>query len=183
MQKRTKVILGVATAGLVGLAAVGGAVAGHKHRDHGMYGGEMHGMHGGGWGKHGRHGMRGHMKQFAKRYDANNDKKISQEEIDTNRPEWHKKFDADGNGTIDLKEFEALWLEAKRHRMAREFQRLDEDASGQITLGEYLEPMSGIVERMDRNGDGVLSREDRGRHGKHKHRMHEMQDGQKQSSE
>ena len=174
MHKHTKIILASATAGLLGLAAIGGATAGHKHHGmqmhrggHGSYGGD-HGMRG-----HKRgHGMRHRIKQFAKRYDTDKNGEITQQEIDTNRTDWHKKFDTDSNGTIDLKEFEALWLEAKRRRMTRAFQRLDEDASGMITLEEYTEPMAGVVERMDRNGDGVLSREDMKRRKHHKRMQH-----------
>ncbi|NNE22370.1 MAG: hypothetical protein HKN11_07135 [Rhizobiales bacterium] len=198
MQRRTKFILASATAGILGLAAVGGAIAGHRHQGGmgmhgGMHGGGHGGMHGSGhggtygsghgmrehgWGKRGRgHGMRHRVKQFAKRYDTDKNGEISQQEIDTNRTDWHKKFDADSNGTIDLKEFEALWLEAKRRRMARAFQRLDEDASGTITLEEYTEPMARIVERLDRNGDGVLSRKDM------KHRRMHRQRGMDTGSE
>jgi Ca2+-binding EF-hand superfamily protein len=175
MQKRTKMIVAVAAAGLLGTAVVGGAVAGSRghgggHGSQGMThgmghgmgpGGMGHGMGHGGSGHHGAKGMRHMIKRFAERYDANDDGKISQEEINTNRTEWHKKFDTDGNGTLSLKEFEALWLEAKRQRMVRAFQRLDEDGDAAMTLEEYLEPLSDAVERWDRNGDGVLSREDR----------------------
>ena len=139
---------------------------------HGMHRGGQR-MHKRGWGR-GR-GMRNRIKQFAKRYDADKNGEITQQEIDTNRTDWHKKYDADSNGTIDLKEFEALWLEARRQRMIRAFQRLDEDASGGITLGEYTEPMAHIVERMDRNNDGVLSRKDMRR--RHKWRQGGMTPG------
>jgi hypothetical protein len=171
MQKRTKMIVAVAAAGLLGTAVVGGAVAGSRGHGgglgyhgmgHGMGPGGMgHGMGHGGSGHHGGKGMRHMIKRFAERYDANDDGKISQEEINANRTEWHKKFDTDGNGALSLKEFEALWLEAKRQRMVRAFQRLDEDGDAAVTLEEYLEPLSDAVERWDRNGDGVLSREDR----------------------
>ncbi len=164
MQKRTKILLASATAGILGLATIGGAVAGHKQHKRGW------GMHGGG------HGMQHRVKKFVKRYDANKDGEITQQEIDTNRTDWHKKFDTDGNGTLSLTEFGDLWLEAKRRRMVRAFQHFDEDGSGTVTLDEYTEPLSRIVERMDRNGDGVLSRKDRRRHSR-KQRMHGDRDG------
>jgi hypothetical protein len=49
--------------------------------------------------------------------------------------------------------------------IVREFQFFDVDGNGQVTLEEYREPLSGMVAMRDRNGDGVLSQEDRGRRG------------------
>jgi hypothetical protein len=89
---------------------------------------------------------------------------VTQQEIDTNRTEFHGRFDADKNGNLNLKEFEALWLEAKRQEMIREFQRLDPNGDAALSLDEYKEPLSRLVANRDRNGDGALSREDR-RHG------------------
>ncbi len=173
MQKRTRIILAATTAGLIGLVAVGSAIADHRYKRHGWgsHGGH-YGMHRGGWGRHGgRHGMRHRARNFMKRYDADRNGEVTQQEIDTNRNDWHKKFDTDGNGSLTMQEFEALWLEAKRRQMVRSFQHLDEDGNGAVTLEEYTEPMASIVERMDRNGDGVLSRKDR-RHHRHMHRRH-----------
>src|SRR5262249_60753679 len=80
----------------------------------------------GGWCLWG--GWRGHhvgeMRNMMERYDTNKDGKVTQQEIDDNRTEWFNKFDADKNGSLSLKEFEALWLEAHRQEMVREFQRL-----------------------------------------------------------
>lgn len=191
MQRRAKMVIAAAAAGLFATAVVGGAVAANRghgggHGYHGMghggWGGGHHGMGHGGWrgGHHRGKGMRHMIKNFAKRYDADKDGKISQEEIDTNRSDWHKKFDADSNGTISLKEFEALWLEAKRQKMIRAFQRLDADGDAQLTIDEYKEPMSDVVERWDRNGDGVLSREDR-RHRRQGMRREMDQKGSTQS--
>jgi EF hand len=144
MQNKTKLaltVLALSTLGMGGLASQ--AVA-----DSGGWGG---------WGAH--HG--GGMRYFIERYDANKDGKISQQEIDDNRTDWHKRFDVDKNGTLSLKEFEALWLEARRQEMVREFQRLDPNGDAAVTLDEYKEPLSRLVANRDRNGDGVLSREDR----------------------
>jgi hypothetical protein len=103
----------------------------------------------------------GGMMGLAERYDANQDGKISQEEIDGNRTRWHGEFDTDKNGTLSLDEFEKLWLKARREQMVREFQHFDRDGNAAVTLKEYRRPMADIVRNMDRNGDGVLSRDDR----------------------
>ena len=131
--------------------------------------------HGGGWGGGGYHHggpkhHRGMGRWFMKRYDANNDGQVTQEEVNKNRTERHGKYDANGDGKLSLKEFEGLWLEAFRKRMVRAFQQFDEDGDAVVTLEEYTAPLANVVERRDRNGDGALSREDR-RHGKH-HRKH-----------
>ena len=69
-----------------------------------------------GWwrGHHGGGDGFGMMRDLMERYDANKDGKVTQEEIDANRTEWHGRFDTNKNGSLDLKEFEALWLEANR---------------------------------------------------------------------
>lgn len=127
---------------------------------------------GGGWG--GRHG--GMMRGFMERYDANKDGKVTQPEIDANRTDWFGRFDADKNGTLNLKEFEALWLEAHRNQMVREFQQLDPNGDASVTLDEYKEPLSRIVARRDRNGDGAISKEDRREGGKPRWRDHDRDD-------
>ena len=108
-----------------------------------------------------RHGHGGMMRGFMERYDTNKDGKVTQQEIDANRTEWFGKFDADKNGSLNLKEFETLWLEAHRKQMVREFQRLDPNGDAGVTLDEYKEPLSRIVANRDRNGDGAISKEDR----------------------
>lgn len=121
-----------------------------------------------GWG--GGHGRGGMMRGFMERYDTNKDGKVTQQEIDANRTEWFGKFDADKNGSLNLKEFETLWLEAHRKQMVREFQRLDPNGDAGVTLDEYKEPLSRAVANRDRNGDGAISKEDRRGKGRWRHR-------------
>jgi Ca2+-binding EF-hand superfamily protein len=130
-----------ALAGLMaGLVMAGPALADHGHR----------------WG-------RGGIEQLAERYDANRDGAISQQEIDQNRTQWHGEFDGDKTGDLSIAEFERLWLKARRLEMVREFQRFDRDGDGKVTLEEYRRPLADLVRDMDRNGDGMLSRDDRQR--------------------
>ena len=162
MQRKTK----LPAAGAVAVLAAG-ALAGIASAD--MGGGRDGGMHRM-WGEgHGR-GMMG--QQMMERYDTDKDGKITQAEIDQNRTAWHGEFDADKNASLSLEEFRALWLKARGEMIVREFQYFDADGSGQVTLEEYQKPLSGLVASRDRNGDGVLSRDDRGRRGMG-HRWHD----------
>lgn len=113
------------------------------------------------------------MRRMMKHYDANNDRKLTQEEITEGRRALITKHDADGNGKLSLAEFEKLWLEKRRRRMVRAFQRWDEDGDANVTIDEFLTPFADIVERMDRNDDGVLDKKDRRRkYGRRHHRRH-----------
>ncbi|MGE4247683.1 MAG: EF-hand domain-containing protein, partial [Parvibaculaceae bacterium] len=111
---------------------------------------------------HGHHGMGMHrVRAFMERYDTNKDGKVTQDEINANRADWLTEFDTDKDGALTLQEFQSLWLKARHERMVREFQRFDRDGDGKVTLEEYQRPLSEIVERMDRNDDGAISKEDR----------------------
>ncbi len=168
MQNKTKLMLAGALAAVI---AVSGAASAHRIKHGGMQGG---GMHEGGM-EQGRHGG-GMMRGMLERYDANKDGNISKDEVDQNRTSWLTEFDTDKNGTLSLQEFQALWLKARNEEMVREFQQFDKDGNGQVTLDEYKEPVDQMVTRMDRNGDGMIGKDDRmmGRDGK-RHQM-PMQD-------
>ncbi|WP_282609892.1 EF-hand domain-containing protein [Pelagibius sp. Alg239-R121] len=164
MKKRTKLAIGAAgLAATIALTGVGLSNAhdrwsgSESYRSGGAgYGHEGHGKHGG------RHG-KGHkmMRRMMEQFDANEDRSLTQAEIDQGRAEQLAKFDSDKDGKLSLQEFEALWLEMSRSRMVDRFQNLDEDGDAEVTSGEYLEPFANMVERHDRNGDGTLSKDDR----------------------
>jgi hypothetical protein len=154
MQRRTKLFIALGAAGILGLSAAADVAFAERGRGH-------HGYRG--------HGHQGMMTQririFMERYDANNDGRITQEEIDANRSQWHGEFDANDDGQLSLQEFQALWLRARFEQMVREFQRFDRNGDAQVTLEEYQGPLTDLVERLDRNGDAALSRDDRSRRG------------------
>ena len=158
MRKGTKIALATGALVLVGAAGLSSLATA-----------EYRGSHG--WGHHGkghhsgmmRHGM-GHkgkgMARMMERFDANEDGKLTQEELDGARKALLTAHDGDKDGKLSLAEFEKLWLEVKRQRMVRSFQKTDRDGDASITLDEFLKPYAKMVERMDRNDDGVLDRED-----------------------
>jgi EF hand len=113
----------------------------------------------------GRHGM-SDISALMERYDANRDGALSQEEVDTNRTQWHGEFDKDKSADLSLSEFEALWLKARHEMMVREFQEFDRDGDGKLTLDEYKAPLNAMVSRLDRNGDGLINKDDRFRRGR-----------------
>ena len=117
------------------------------------------------------------------RYDTNNDKKVTQEEINTNREAWHKDFDANNDSKLSLDEFMQLWLKARAQLIVREFQRFDRDGDAGLTQDEYLRPMVDHVETRDRNDDGALSREDTRRHHKGHGRMMRRDGGREDAEE
>lgn len=101
-----------------------------------------------------------HMFRMMESFDANDDGKLSQEEIDSARGERFSKFDGDSDQALTLSEYEQLWLEAMRERMVDRFQHLDADGDGRVTTEEFQRPFAKTVRRLDRNDDGVIDRED-----------------------
>jgi len=153
----------VALAGVAGAALAAQADSRGQRHDGGpakvqqAYGGHHHGKyHRGG---HRKGGGR-HMFRMLESFDANDDGKLSQEEIDTARGERFTKFDGDSDQALTLGEYQDLWLEAMRERMVDRFQQLDADGDGRVTTEEFQRPFAKTVRRMDRNDDGVVDRED-----------------------
>ena len=156
METRTKTLIAVGAALLIGGGAIASMAAAHGWKQerfesghHGEFGGHGKGRH------HGRH-----FERLLQTYDSNEDGKLTQAEIDGVRSERLASFDANGDGQLNLQEYEALWLDAMRERMVDRFQRHDDDGDGQVTAEEFGERFSRMVARHDRNGDGEISRED-----------------------
>ena len=154
MQTRSKILI---AAGLV-VALSGVAVAGATYAHGSKSGWQRGGYHHGAYGEHGHKGRR--MMHMLELYDANDDGKLTQAEIDGGRNERLAKFDTDSDQRLTLEEYQALWMDAMRERMVDRFQHLDDDGDAVVTLEEFTEPFANVVERRDRNGDGALSRDD-----------------------
>jgi hypothetical protein len=169
MNKKARIAIAGGLLGLAGIAGIAVATA-----DQGGWGGHgMGGQHGFGMGDDGPRWHRGggRMLHMLENLDTNQDKKLTQEEIDAARSALLSTHDANKDGQLTLQEFEAVWLEQMRPMLVRQFQRLDKDGNATVTAEEFSEPFAGIVARMDRNDDGVLDDADRQRrHGRSRDR-------------
>ncbi|MGE0232230.1 MAG: EF-hand domain-containing protein [Flavobacteriaceae bacterium] len=167
-KKKTLLIAGVAAIALTGITAGAVQADGRWHERDGFRG-ERHGMMGGHdmMGGPGMMGGRGDLiRRLAEDADTDKDGKLTQAEIDAAQNARFEKYDADKDGKLNLDEFQNLLTEVMRPMTVRAFQRMDPDGDAAITKDEFDKPLSNIVERMDRNDDGALSRDDRpSRHG------------------
>ena len=158
MKARTKTLIGVGVAAAIGAVAIAGvSYAGNRHG--GFDGHRGHGMHFLGKGQ-----LRLTAMEILQSIDADGDGKLTQAEIDKVRNDRHSAHDADGDGSLGLEEFAGLWHETTHPLTVRAFQMLDTDGDAVVTRAEYDRPLARIVERLDRNGDGALSPDDRWRH-------------------
>lgn len=89
-------------------------------------------------------------------YDADQDGRITQEEVTAARESRLAAFDENGDDALSLAEYERLWLDAMRERMVRRFQSHDRDGDGLVTKEEFNRPTRGFVAWRDRNRDGVI---------------------------
>ncbi|MEL6481430.1 MAG: hypothetical protein AAFQ75_08275 [Pseudomonadota bacterium] len=108
----------------------------------------------------GRRAMMRRLIELQEAYDADGDGAVTQAEIDSTRAARLAAFDVDADGTLSITEYEALWLDAMRERMVRQFQRHDRDGDGIVTAEEFQRRTANIVMLRDRNGDGALSIDD-----------------------
>lgn len=122
-------------------------------------------------GERGGHGERGGMmggEMFRTMFteaDANADGSVSADELAALRTAKVGAADTNADGALSLAEFQTLWLEATQPRMVDAFQHLDADGDATITAAEMDNLVANLIDRMDRNDDGVISAEDRGRRG------------------
>jgi Ca2+-binding EF-hand superfamily protein len=134
--------IALGTTTMVGVGLAGGSRGGGYH--HGGWGGP-----GGGRGEH-----------LFEQFDSNHDGLITQAEIDEVQSSRLAGFDQDNDGSLNLEEYQAMWLDAMRERMVDRFQAHDDDGDGIVTVEEFVESYSSIVRRLDRNEDGQLTRDD-----------------------
>lgn len=120
-----------------------------------MHGGQA-GMMGGGMMGSGM--MMGGADHLQKIFDADEDGTVTPEELRTGLLEALKTYDADGNGTLSLDEFETMHAAHMRETTVDRFQAFDADGDGQVTTDEIAAPAERMQRMMDRRAAGSQQR-------------------------
>jgi Ca2+-binding EF-hand superfamily protein len=100
--------------------------------------------------------------------DANGDGEISADEINARHAAMIEAADADGNGAVSKEEMQA-YREARRAEW-REKHNPDKNGDGVVDKTEFLQNAQEMFDKLDENGDGVLSEDEQTRHRRHHRR-------------
>jgi EF hand len=150
MTRTTRLLLATGALALGAAALVGGSLAdGNWGRHHGGPGGWQRGAPG---------------ERLFEVFDVDQDGTLTQAEVDQARQNKLVEFDANGDGSLSLEEYQALWLDAMRERMVDQFQDHDDDGDGLVTVEEFSERYSRIVDRLDTDGDDQITQDELRQH-------------------
>ena len=107
---------------------------------------------------HGRGGHRG-AGSFCARDDLNHDGKVTRAELDQ---ALHKQFAdaAKGGNALNRDQYMAMQQDRSRQNSGRGFSHMDLDHNGTVTLQEYAQSEQHIFARVDKNNDGVITRDE-----------------------
>jgi hypothetical protein len=73
---------------------------------------------------------------FVQSLDADDDGQVTSEEFSTGLTAILKNNDRDGNGTLSINEFDPAYAATVRWQMVDQFQALDDNGDGQVTVDE-----------------------------------------------
>lgn len=139
-------------------------------------------------GKRGGRDRGANIERMLERLDTNGDGGISLEEVKAHQTELFSKVDADANNSLTEEEFGMIREIRKAERDANKpegeetamadsdkdgkrkgkrggmrgpnFERIDADSSGTVTLEEFTSIADKMFERFDRNDDGLINQDD-----------------------
>ncbi len=90
------------------------------------------------------------------KYDSNGDSVISAEEISQKRERMFSAMDDNGDGIVNLDEYELLDIKKRALIVKARFNKLDINGDGQLTDGEYVS-YYGSFGAFDLDGDGQIT--------------------------
>ncbi len=95
------------------------------------------------------------------RLDANGDGKITADEMNAKHADMIAAADANGDGGVTKEEMKAY--HEKRRAEMRAKHNPDKNGDGVVDKEEYLASAEERFDRMDKNDDGVISEDEKGR--------------------
>jgi len=121
--------------------------------------------------------------KFMEYFDSNGDNIVTLSELNEASKERYAKMDADGNGEVNMEEFQTYLGDRKAQWREQRFVEMDSNGDSQISKEEYVLYKQKRAEQryldMDADNDGIVSKEEylsqkrgyRGgkHHGKHRH--------------
>jgi Ca2+-binding EF-hand superfamily protein len=120
-----------------------------------------------GMGPRGRGGMMRGIG-FLREADANKDGVVTRQEVDAMADRTLARVDRNNDGVVDQADRDALRKEMVDYAVKRMAHRLGAGPDGKLTREQFLAKTSKRFARMDLNGDGTISRDERpGGHGRH----------------
>lgn len=99
------------------------------------------------------------LEEKFKRHDRNSDGKVTAEEAPNLPKRFRKHLDQNGDGVITLEEARAA-MQRKHGRGQRWFKHVDADGNGQVTRAEAESAGKRRFTKLDKNADGVVSRDE-----------------------
>ncbi len=99
------------------------------------------------------------------RMDSNGDGMVTAEELSERQSELIAKADSNGDGALTKDELKAF-RKAKREEW-RAKHNPDANGDGVIDRTEFINAAQERFDRMDKNGDGVISEDERHKRGRH----------------
>ena len=95
--------------------------------------------------------------------DTDHNEMVDAAELNRVRDKRFRRYDGNGDGYITLDEFNYSIPEDlgdERERRSRRFAVMDRDGDSRLIKEEYLEFGGRVIQAADRNGDGIVTRQE-----------------------
>ena len=108
-------------------------------------------------GMHGGEEFKAQMLERFKAADQNGDEKLTKAEIYQSRGKRAAAIDTNNDGVIDAEEMDTARKEMRLKRQQRMLNRMDTDGDGVVSTDEFARSGTVRMQHMDRDRDGVVT--------------------------